>query len=630
MKNILKNIFAKSSVKTPFFVIINYFCFSKILKMKNIVLKSIVGLGILMGVASCKKSDSPLTKVTPSNLDSIASNYYEQYLKLYPLEATSQGDLRYNDQLPINIDKDFISGEIAFYNSVQKQLENVDYKNLSDENKVVYDVLDFMLKDRIEGYAYHPEYIPFTQFGGLPLSFPLYGSGQGSQPFKTEKDYSDWLKRMEKFPDWMNTATENFREGINNKIVLPKKLVVKMIPQMKAEEIITTDLDKNIFYGPVKNFPKNFTKEQKDKFSVLYKETILTKIIPAYTKMGDFLEKEYLPKARETDGYNSLPNGKEIYQYYVKSWTTTNKSPEEINKIGLQQVAMLRAEMEKVKQQVGFTGTLEDFINFVKTDPKAMPYKTSKEVLGAFNGILKKITPKLKTMFSVTPKTGFEIRQTEKFREASASAEYIQGTPDGKRPGIFYVPLPNPSKFNVTSGMESLFLHEAIPGHHYQVSLQQENTKLPKFMRFGWFGAYGEGWAHYCETLGPEFGLYTDPYQKMGYLSDQMLRAVRLVVDTGLHTGKMTREEAIKYFLSNISYDEAGATAEVERYMAMPGQALGYKIGSLRIRELREKYQKELGSKFNLASFHDEVLSQGCLPLDVLNRKMELWAKKQK
>lgn len=630
MKNILKNIFAKSSFKTPFFVIINYFCFSKILKMKNIVFKSIVGLGLLMGVASCKKSDSPLTKVTPSNLDSIASNYYEQYLKLYPLEATSQGDLRYNDQLPINIDKDFISGEVSFYNSVQKQLENVDYKNLSDEDKVVYDVLDFMLKDRIEGYAYHPEYIPFTQFGGLPLSFPLYGSGQGSQPFKTEKDYSDWLKRMEKFPDWMNAATDNFREGINNKMVLPKKLVIKMIPQMRAEEITTTDLDKNIFYGPVKNFPKNFTKEQKDKFSGLYKETILKKIIPAYTKMGDFLEKEYLPKARETDGYNSLPNGKEIYQYYAKSWTTTNKSPEEINKIGLQQVAMLRAEMEKVKQQVGFTGTLEEFISFVKTDPKAMPYKTSKEVLGAFNGILTKITPKLKTMFSVTPKTKFEIRQTEKFREASASAEYIQGTPDGKRPGIFYVPLPDPSKFNVTSGMESLFLHEAIPGHHYQVSLQQENTKLPKFMRFGWFGAYGEGWAHYCETLGPEFGLYTDPYQKMGYLSDQMLRAVRLVVDTGLHTGKMTREDAIKYFLSNISYDEAGATAEVERYMAMPGQALGYKIGSLRIRELREKYQKELGPKFNLASFHDEVLSQGCLPLDVLNRKMELWAKKQK
>ncbi|MBT2621535.1 DUF885 domain-containing protein [Chryseobacterium sp. ISL-6] len=598
--------------------------------MKNVLCKGILCLGLVVSLTACKKSDSPLTKVTPTNLDSIASNYYEQYLKLYPLDATSQGDPRYNDQLPINIDKDFITGEIAFYNSIQNQLDKVDYNGLSDDDKVVYDVLDYTLKDKIEAYAYHPEYIPFSQFTGLPLNFPLFGSGEGSQPFKTEKDYADWLQRMNKFPLWMDSAIENFKEGINNKVVLPKKLIVKMIPQMKAEEIITPDFDKNIFYGPIKNFPKDFSKAQKDKFTALYKDAILKKIIPAYTKMGVFLETEYLPKGRDTDGYNSLPRGNEIYQYYVKSWTTTNKSPEEINKIGLQQVAMLRAEMEKVKQQVGFTGSLEEFINFVKTDPKAMPYKTSKEVLDGFNGILSKITPKLKTMFSVTPKTKFEIRQTEKFREASASAEYIQGTPDGKRAGIFYVPLPDPSKFNVTSGMESLFLHEAIPGHHYQVSLQQENTKLPKFMRFGWFGAYGEGWAHYCETLGPEFGLYTDPYQKMGYLSDQMLRAVRLVVDTGLHTGRMTREEAIKYFLSNISYDGAGATAEVERYMAMPGQALGYKIGSLRIRELRDKYQKQLGSKFSLASFHDEVLSQGCLPLDVLNRKMELWAKKQK
>ena len=598
--------------------------------MKKIISKAVLGLGFVLSLASCKKTDSPLAKIEPTNLDSIAANYYEQYLKLYPLEATSQGDLRYNDQLPINIDKDFISGEIAFYNSTQKQLENVDYKALSDEDKVVYDVLDFTLKDKIEAYAYHPEYIPFSQFTGLPLNFHLYGSGQGSQPYNSEKDYEDWLKRMEKFPEWMNAATENFREGMANKVVLPRKLVLKMIPQMKAEEIITTDFDKNIFSGPVKNFPKNFTSAQKEKFTKLYQDAVAKNIIPAYTKMGEFLEKEYLLKSRETDGYNALPKGGDIYKYYAKSWTTTNKTPEEINKIGLQQVAMLRAEMEKVKQQVGFTGTLEEFITSVKTDPKAMPYKTSKEVLDGFNGILAKITPKLKTMFSVTPKTKFEIRQTEKFREASASAEYIQGTPDGKRPGIFYMPLPDPSKFNVTSGMESLFLHEAIPGHHYQVSLQQENEKLPKFMRFGWFGAYGEGWAHYCETLGPEFGLYTDPYQKMGYLSDQMLRAVRLVVDTGIHTGKMTREEAITYFLSNIAYDEAGATAEIERYMAMPGQALGYKIGSLRIRELRDQYQKQLGNKFSLAKFHDELLNQGCLPLDVLNRKMELWAKKQK
>ncbi len=586
-------------------------------------------LSVVFAIISCKKKDYPLTKVTPSDLDSIAANYYEQYLKLYPLEATAQGDTRYNDLLPININEESISGEIVFYNSVQDQLKKVDYEKLSDDKKVVFDVLDFTLKDKIERYAYHPEYIPFTQFGGLPLDFPLLGSGQGSQPFKTEKDYDNWLRRMEKFPDWIDAAIENFKTGINQNVVLPQKLVVKMIPQMNAEEIITKDFEKNIFSGPVKNFPKNFTDAQKQKYTTLYKDAVSKKIVPAYTKMGTFLEKEYLPKSRLTDGYNALPKGKDIYAYYVKSWTTTNLNPEEINKIGVQEVNMLRAEMEKVKQQVGFSGSLEEFLTHVKSDPKAMPYKTNTEVIAAFNGILKKIEPKLKSMFSVTPKTPFEIRQTEKFREASASAEYVQGTPDEKRPGIFYMPLPDPTKFNVTSGMESLFLHEAIPGHHYQVSLQQENENLPKFMRFGWFGAYGEGWAHYCETLGPEFGLYTDPYQKMGYLSDQMLRAVRLVIDTGLHTGTMNRDQAISYFLSNVAYDEASATAEIERYMAIPGQALSYKIGSIKIRELRDKYQKQLGNKFNLAKFHDEILSQGCLPLSVLERKMNLWAKKQ-
>lgn len=597
--------------------------------MKNLLYKIFLGIFVCTSIISCKKSDSPISKETPADLDSIVANYYEQYLKLYPLEATAQGDLRYNDQLPINIDRDFISAEISFYNSVQKQLNKIDYNTLTDNKKTIYDVLDYTLKDKVERYAYHPEYIPFTQFGGLPLDFPVLGSGEGNQPFKTEKDYEDWLKRTEKFPEWMEVAIQNFREGITNQYVLPKKLVLKMIPQMKAEEIMTADFKKNIFYGPINKFPKGFTVAQKKKFTKLYEEMITTKIIPSYQKMSTFLENEYLPKGRDTDGINALPRGNEIYTYFAKSWTTTTKTPEEINKIGLEQVALLRTEMEKVKQQVGYNGTVDQFITYVKSDPKAMPYKTDKQVIAAFNNVLTEITPKLKTMFSVTPKTPFEIRQTEKFREKSASAEYIPGTPDGRRPGIFYIPLPNPTKFNVTSGMESLFLHEAIPGHHYQISLQQENTSLPKFMRFGWFGAYGEGWAHYCETLGPELGLYTDPYQKMGFLSDQMLRAVRLVVDTGLHTGKMTREEAIAYFLKNISYNEADATAEIERYMAVPGQALSYKIGSLKIIELRNLYEKELGTKFTLAKFHDEILNQGCLPLDVLSRKMENWAKKQ-
>ncbi len=597
--------------------------------MSRIVLKYLLIISLGFAALSCKKTDSPLTRVTPMEIDSIAANYYEQYLKLYPLEATAQGDYRYNDQLPIDIDKDYIAGEIAFYNSVQKQMEKLNYRNLSDEDKTVYDVLDFILKAKIERYAYKPELIPFTQFNGLPLDFPLLGSGEGTQPFKTEKDYEDWLKRAAKFPLWMTAATENFRNGISAGHVLPKKLVVKMIAQMRAEEIITTDWEKNIFYGPVHNFPKNFTEKQKEKYTAAYVDLIGKKIVPAYAAMGEFLEKEYLPKARDTDGINALPKGKDIYAFYARNWTTTNKTPDDIYKTGLAEVAMLRAEMEKVKQQVGFAGNLDQFVAHVKEDPAAMSYKSEKEIIDAFNAVLKKITPKLKTMFSHSPKTPFEIRQTEKFREATASAEYVPGTPDGKRPGIFYMPIPDATKFNVTSGMESLFLHEAIPGHHYQISLQQENTELPKFMRFGWLGAYGEGWAHYCETLGPELGLYTDPYQKMGYLSDQMLRAVRLVVDTGLHSGRMNREEAIRYFLSNISYDKAAATAEIERYMAMPGQALSYKIGSLKIRELRTKYEKELGKKFSLPKFHDEILNQGSLPLDVLDRKMKVWASKQ-
>ena len=593
--------------------------------LRNAVIAIFAGLILMI---SCKKSDIALPK-SEANIDSIASKYYEGYLKMYPLEATMQGDSRYNDLLSNNISSEFISKEIEFYTDTQKKLKSIEYDDLSDEQKTVYDVLDYTLKDKIERYAYHPELLPFSQFEGLPLDFPLLGSAEGNQPFKTTKDYDNWLKRIDAFVIWMNTAEKNFREGMKQNVVLPKKLVVKMIPQMHSEEIITEDFDKNIFYGPIKKMPKNFSAKDKEKYKILYQEAISSKIIPAYQKMGDFLEKEYLPKARNTDGINAIPNGKNIYEYYAKSWTTTNKTPEEINKIGLQQVAMLRAEMEKVKTQLGFKGSLEEFLLSLKTDKKAMPFKTPEEVIAAFNGILKKIEPKLPSMFSKFPKTPFEIRRTEKFREASASAEYKQGTPDGKRPGIFYTPIPDATKYNVTNGFESLFLHEAIPGHHYQVSLQQENTKIPKFMRFGWFGAYGEGWAHYTETLGPEFGLYTDPYQKMGYLSDQMLRAVRLVVDTGIHTGKMTREDAIKYYMSNISDSEEGATAAIERYMAIPGQALGYKIGSLKILELRAKYQKQLGNKFNLAKFHDEILNQGCLPLSVLERKMELWAKKQ-
>jgi uncharacterized protein (DUF885 family) len=259
-----------------------------------------------------------------------------------------------------------------------------------------------------------------------------------------------------------------------------------------------------------------------------------------------------------------------------------------------------------------------------------MPYKTPKEVLDAFEDIHQRMRPSLEKMYTRVPKTPFEIRQTEAFRAASASAEYNPGSPDGSRPGIFYVPILDATKFNITSGMESLFLHEAIPGHHYQISLQQENTSLPKFRRFSWYGAYGEGYALYCESLGKELGLFTDPYQHFGALGDEIHRAIRLVVDVGMHTKNMSREEAIKYMMDNEAIGEDGAVAEIERYMAIPGQALSYKIGALKIRELRNKYEKELGPKFSLAKFHDEFLKDGCMPLAIVEQKMDAWAATQK
>lgn len=340
------------------------------------------------------------------------------------------------------------------------------------------------------------------------------------------------------------------------------------------------------------------------------------------------MQNEYLPKARLSSGIGATENGANYYQYLIKVLTTTQEPADKIYQTGLAEVKRIRTEMENTKNKVGFKGDLKAFFEFMRTDPQFTPFHSPKEVLDAFHAIHKKMEPKLKRMFGRVPKTPFEIRQTEAFRAASASAEYFQGTLEGGRPGIFYVPILDASKFNTTSGMESLFLHEAIPGHHYQISLQQENKDLPQLRRFGGNSAYAEGWALYTESLGKELGLYTDPYQYMGALGDEIHRAIRLVVDAGIHSKNMSREEAIQYMMENEPISEQGAIAEIERYMAIPAQALSYKIGALKIREIRERLSKEMGSKFTISNFHDELLKDGNMPLDVLESKMNLWSKK--
>lgn len=592
--------------------------------MKSIVFACIV----LLVFGSCKENRKMTAQENNKELATMLDKYYEERLQLFPLEATAIGDTRYNDLLPVDFTDSYRSKLHDFYSRYLVGIEKYKGDELNENDKISYDVFIREMNINLEGLGFQDNYIPFNQFYALPLTMGQLGSGAGNQPFKTVKDYNDWIKRASAFPAWADSAIVYFTKGFNAQFVLPKSIIVKMIPQMQA--VPTDDVQKSIFYGPITNMPSSFSDTEKKRITDDYVKLIKKQLEPAYKKLGNFLQQHYLIKARTTSGINALPDGDTLYKFLVKQQTTTNKTPEEIYQTGLQEVAHISALMDSVKNSTGFKGDLHAFFEYMKTDKKFMPYKTPKEVLAAFEKIHQTMMPNLKKMFNKTPKTPFEIRQTEAFRAASASAEYNQGSPDGKRPGIFYVPILDATTFNTTSGMESLFLHEAIPGHHYQISLQQEDTSLPKFRRYGGNNAYVEGWALYCESLGKELGLYTDPYQYMGALGDEMHRAIRLVVDVAIHTKGMTREQAIKYMMDNEAISEQGATAEIERYMVIPAQALGYKIGALKIRELRNKYEKQLGAKFDLATFHDEILKDGSLPLNVLEAKMDAWANGEK
>jgi len=600
--------------------------------MKNACM--ILCLAALIGACQSSKNESAAPN---AKLASLLDNYYEQKLQLYPLEATSIGDNRYNDQLQNDGSQEFIRKAHDFYAGYLDSLKAFQNDSLNEEDRLSYNILSYKLATALEGFSKqiyydfynfaHPGTIPFNQMVAVPLIIGQWGSGTGAQPFKTVQDYDNWLKRLSAFQIWADTAIGNMNRGIQAGIVLPKSIVVKMIPEM--QDMVVASPEKSLFYGPVNSFPASFTDADKKRLTEAYKKAILGTVVPTYKKMGDYLKNEYLPHARTSSGMSELPGGGDLYAFMVKQNTTTSKTPEEIYQTGLSEVARIGKEMDSVKNKVGFAGDRKAFFEYMKTDPKFMPYKTPKQVLDAFEDIHKRMEPNLKKLFTKVPKTPFEIRQTEAFRAASASAEYNGGSADGTRPGIFYVPILDATKFNTTSGMESLFLHEAIPGHHYQISLAQENTSLPKFRRFESDNAYAEGYALYCESLGKELGLFTDPYQLMGALGDEMHRAIRLVVDVAIHTKGMTREQAIQYMMDNEAIDEQGATAEIERYMTNPGQALGYKIGALKIRELRNRYEKQLGSRFSISEFHYQLLKDGSMPLSVLESKLDAWAAKQ-
>ena len=556
------------------------------------------------------------------NPDSLYAQYWEEHARLFPLDATASGDYRYNDLMTITIAPSFRDSLQRFYEKYRSGILKADTTVMNEDQMMSYRIFLYEMNMGIEGLKYPTHYLPFNQFWGLTLDLGQLGSGSGNQPFRNPKDYDDFLKRLSVFPAWCDTAIANMREGISKGWVLPKALVVKILPQLKA---MLVPVEQSTFYGAVRAIPDSFSATEKKRITAEYRHAIDSVVFPSYKKLYDFMSGEYLAKSRATSGIGDIPQGKEYYQYQIKYWTTTDLTADSIYHLGENEVARIGTEMNHVKDETGFKGDMQAFFSFLNKDAAFFPFKTPQNVIDSFWNIKKAEDPALKRLFNHVPKTPFTIRQTEAFRAASASAEYNPASEDGSRPGIFYVPILNAAKYNAV-GMETLFLHEAIPGHHYQISLQQEDKSLPKFRRFIWYGAYGEGWALYSESLGKELGLYTNPYQYFGHLSDAMHRAIRLVVDAGLHSKGMTREQAIDYMMAHEATTRDAATAEIERYMAIPGQALSYKIGELAIRSERSKYEQQLGEKFNLAAFHDEVLNGGCLPLDLLSEKLKTWA----
>ena len=594
--------------------------------MKRIALLLVLAWGIAVGPA---RAQQPTPAATSAMLlAALFNNYWDDRARLFPLLATAQGDNRYNDRLPNDQTRAFRQQQARLYRRYLNDLLNIDRARLGSEDKLSYDMFQYEMRSRLEGLRLDTWMMPFAQFYSLPSTLGQLGAGTGAQPFRTVRDYDNWLARVSRFPVWADSAIANFRQGMRAAVVLPRTLVLKTVPQLQAQ--VVADPTRSLFYGPITRLPATFSEADRARLIEAYQQAILTDLVPTYRKLADFLQNEYLPQARSSTGLADVPGGAEMYRYDVRLMTTTTRDPEAIYQTGLAEVKRIRAEMEAVKKEAGYKGSLAGFFNSLSGNPKFTPYQTPEEVLRAFRGIQARITPNLPRLFGRVPKSPFEIRQTEAFRAASASAEYNRGTPDGSRPGIFYVPILDATKFNTTSGMESLFLHEAIPGHHYQLSLQQENTSLPKFRRFASYPAFSEGWALYCESLGKELGLYTDPYQRIGALGDEMHRALRLVVDVGMHAKGMSREQAIDYMMANEPINEQAATAEIERYMAMPGQALAYKTGALKIRELRSRYEKQLGKRFSLKAFHDEILAGGSMPLAILERHMDAWAARQR
>jgi uncharacterized protein (DUF885 family) len=558
-----------------------------------------------------------------ADLHKLFEDYFERSLQLNPLQATFIGDHRYDDRFTNNISPAFIKESLAVDRQFLEAAAKFEGRALSEADRLSLDIFLSERRTAIAAADFPGELLPVNQFQSLPALMVVLGSGESAQPFATAQDYERFIARMRAYIAWSDQAIVNMREGIRRGVVNPRVLMEKALPQL--QEVVSAAPEKSLFWQPLTKFPDAVSAVDRKRLEAEYARAIAHEINPAYQRLHDFIRDEYLKSARASVAWSALPNGEKWYAFLARYYTTTDLAPAAIHELGLKEVARIRAEMEQVKKQVGFKGDLPAFFKFLQEDPQFY-YTDAESLLQGYRDLKKRIDARLPQLFSDFPKADYEVRAVEAFRAASAAGgSYQPPSADGSRPGVFYVNTYN-LKAQPRFGMETLSLHEAAPGHHFQIAIQQELADLPRFRRFGGdYVAYTEGWALYAESLGKELGLFTDPYQYYGRLSDEMLRAMRLVVDTGLHTKNWTREQAIRYMLDNSSMAVTDATAEVERYIAIPGQALGYKVGQIRIRELRTKAEGALGAKFDPREFHSQVLRDGALPMDVLAKKIERW-----
>ena len=597
------------------------------------------GLVALTLVAACGGRGEETTQPTtsgaasePSDQDASAAlaalfdEHFEKSLQLNPLRATRIGDDRFNDRLAVTYGPEYRAQEQALDEEFLTRLLEIDRGALEYQEQLSYDMFRVLREWSLEGNQYPSHLQPVNQFRLLTNSFVRLGSGASVHPFETVKDYDDFLSRVDDFITNVDFAIENMKQGMQAGVVQPEVLMVKVIPQIESQ--IVESAEDSLFWRPVADMPEDFDAAERDRLTNAYRTTIMERIIPTYERLNNFIGDEYLSAARDTVGLYALPDGENWYQYMVKVRTTTDMTPDEVHQVGLGEVARIHDEMRGVMETVGFEGSLAEFFDFVNTDEQFF-FDEPDELIQGYRDMSERIEGLSKALFDVSPKTAFEVRRVEPFREQSASGgSYQAGTPDGTRPGVFYANAYN-IKARPKWAMESLFLHEAIPGHHFQIARQQENENIPRFRRFARFTAYSEGWGLYAETLGKEIGVYTDPYQYFGALNAELWRAIRLVVDTGIHAKGWSRQEVLDYMYANSAVAPARAISEAERFMAIPGQALAYKIGQLKIREIRDNCEKRLGDRFDVVAFHREVLKDGPMPLSMLESKLDRWVDAQ-